>query len=280
MREQWVSIPSGVRVCYTDFGGSGIPVLALHGTFGRGRIFAGLARELAGVARIIAPDQRGHGRTDRRESYTCADFVADAAAVLEQLEPAPVVVLGHSRGGITAYQLAAWHPELVAGLIIEDVGPVMRQPEIADPVLPVRGWPAAAPTEADLGAALQARGIPDASYFLQSAVTTPDGRCRFLFDWEDMMAVQLSGVGDWWADWLGSACPALVVRGEQSSMLPAPLAARMATQRPHTRLVEIAGAGHWVHDDAPRAMAAAVRDFLADPATGLGAGRALRSPGG
>ncbi|MFD4407338.1 alpha/beta fold hydrolase [Nocardia sp. NPDC058499] len=280
MREQRVSVPGGPRVCYTDFGGSGLPVLALHGTFGRGSIFAGLARELAGVARIIAPDQRGHGRTDRRESYTCADFVADAAAVLERLELAPVVVLGHSRGGITAYQLAARHPELVAGLIIEDVGPVMRQPEIAHPVLPVQGWPATAPTEADLAAALQARGIPEAGYFLQSAVTTPDGRCRFLFDWEDMMAVQLSGVGDWWADWLGSACPALVVRGERSSMLPARLATRMAAQRPGARLVDIAGAGHWVHDDAPRAMAAAIRDFLADPATGPGPGRALRSPGG
>lgn len=280
MREQWLSVPSGPRVCYTDFAGSGLPVLALHGTFGRGGIFAGLARELAGVACIIAPDQRGHGRTDRRASYTCADFVADAAAMLEQLELAPVVVLGHSRGGITAYQLAARHPELVAGLIIEDVGPVMRQPEIAHPVLPVHGWPATAPTEADLAAALQARGIPDAGYFLQSAVTTPDGRCRFLFDWEDMMAVQLSGVGDWWADWLGSMCPALVVRGEHSSMLPARLATQMTAQRPGARLVDIAGAGHWVHDDAPRAMAAAIRDFLADPATGLGAGRALRSPGG
>ncbi|NKY36474.1 alpha/beta hydrolase [Nocardia speluncae] len=280
MREQWLPAPSGLRVCYTDFGGSGIPVLALHGTFGRGRIFAGLARELAGVVRIIALDQRGHGRTDRRESYTCDDFVADAAAVVERLRLAPVVVLGHSRGGITAYQLAARHPELVAGLIIEDVGPVMRQPEIADPVLPVRGWPAAAPTEADLAAALQARGIPDASYFLQSAVLAADGRCRFLFDWEDMMAVQLSGVGDWWADWLGSACPALVLRGEHSSMLPARLATRMAAQRPGTRLVDIAGAGHWVHDDAPRAMAAAISDFLADPAMGGGPGRVLRSPGG
>lgn len=279
MREQWVSTPSGVRVCCTDFGGSGIPVLALHGTFGRGRIFAALADELAGTARILAPDQRGHGHTDRRASYTCADFVGDAAAVLEHLQLAPAVVLGHSRGGITAYQLAARHPELVAGLIIEDVGPVMRQPEIDHPVLPVRGWPRTAPTEADLAAALRARGIPDASYFLQSAVTTPEGGCRFLFDWEDMMAVQLSGVGDWWADWLGSTCPALVLRGEHSGMLPASLAKRMVTRRPDTRLVDIAGAGHWIHDDAPDAMAAAIGAFLTDPALGSGPGHALRSSG-
>lgn len=263
MREYTVSLPSGRQLCCTDFGGTGIPVLALHGTFGRGRIFAGLARELTGVARIIAPDQRGHGGTGRRDSYTCADFVADAAAVLEQLGLAPAVVLGHSRGGITAYQLAARHPELVAGLIVEDVGPVMRQPEIAHPVLDVRGWPATAPTEADLAAMLQERGIPDASYFLQSAVTTPDGRHRFLFDWDDMMAVQLSGVGDWWPDWLGSDCPALVLRGEHSAMLPSRLAEQMVTYRPGARAVEIAEAGHWVHDDAPVATAAAIAAFLA-----------------
>ena len=41
-----------------------------------------------------------------------------------------MVVLGHSLGGVTAYQLAAQHPELVRALIIEDVGAVMRRPEV------------------------------------------------------------------------------------------------------------------------------------------------------
>jgi pimeloyl-ACP methyl ester carboxylesterase len=72
--------------------------------------------------------------------------VADAAAVIDRLGTDPVIVLGHSLGGITAYQLAARHPELVRALIIEDIGAVMRQPEVPHPVLDVRGWPRSAAT--------------------------------------------------------------------------------------------------------------------------------------
>ncbi|MEU4430165.1 alpha/beta fold hydrolase [Nocardia rhamnosiphila] len=262
MRVQQSVTVGGIQLSYKDFGGSAPPALALHGSFGRGEIFSAIAHELRGTVRLIAPDQRGHGHSDRADTYTCADFVADAARLLERLDLGPAVVLGHSRGGITAYQLAARYPDLVSALIIEDIGPVVREPEVAHPVLPVRGWPTTARTDADLADALRARGVPDPSYFLQSVVDAPDGGRRFLFDWEDMMAVQTSGVGDWWSDWLGSTCPALVLRGANSPMLPAPLATAMATRRPGTSLVEIAGAGHWIHDDAPRAMAAAVTEFL------------------
>ena len=49
------------------------------------------------------------------------------------------------------------------------------------------------------------RGVPDAGYFMQSAVCD-GGRWRLLFDWDQMMEVQEGGLGDWWADWLGSHC--------------------------------------------------------------------------
>ncbi len=253
-----------IELAYTDFGGAGRTLLALHGSFGRGAIFARLAADLAGHARVIAPDQRGHGYSDRAETYTGADFVADAAALIRRLELEDVVVLGHSRGGITAYQLAARHPELVSALIIEDVGPVMRTPDIERPVLDVHGWPATADTKDELAEAIRALGVPDPDYFTQSAVPTADGRWRLLFDWDDMMAVQNGGLGDWWADWLGSSCPALVLRGRHSTMLPASLAAEMVARRPASRLVEFADAGHWIHDDEPAGFARAVADFLTE----------------
>jgi len=252
---------NGLDICYEDFGGNGTPMLALHGTFGRGAAFVGLAEDIGDRVRLIAPDQRGHGHSSRAERYGCDDFVDDAAVLLRCLGLGPTVVLGHSRGGISAYQLAGRYPELVAGLVIEDVGPVMRHPEVANPVLPVHDWPATAPTKAQLAERICARGVPDASYFMQSAVPGPDGY-RLLFDWADMMAVQHSGVGDWWADWLGSDCPALVLRGSESAMLPAPLAESMVAARSGASLVVVAGAGHWIHDDAPTAMAAAVAAFL------------------
>ncbi len=246
---------------YVDFGGDGPPLLALHGSFGRGTIFTRLANDLDGRARVIAPDQRGHGLSDRTDNYEREGFIEDAAFLLRELGLAPAVVLGHSLGGITAYQLAARHPELVSALIIEDVGPVMRRPEIAHPVLDVRGWPTTAPTRDELARRIEAAGVPDSAYFIHSAVDNGD-HWRLLFDWDDMMAVQEGGVGDWWADWLGSTCPAVVLHGSQSTLLPSDLARTMVARRPHTSLVNFPKAGHWIHDDAPAGLAAAVADFL------------------
>ncbi|GAB2683631.1 alpha/beta fold hydrolase [Nocardia thraciensis] len=260
MREQQVRL-GDAEIPVVDFGGNGQAVVALHGSFGRGGIFVGLARELSERVRIIAPDQRGHGRSGRSESYASNDFVADAAGSIEALGLAPAVVFGHSHGGITAYRLAARRPDLVSALIIEDVGPVMRAPEIERPTLDVRGWPTTAATKDELAEAIRARGVPDPGYFMQSAVPDDDG-WRLLFDWDDMMAVQEGGLGDWWADWLGSTCPALVLRGEHSPLLPAELADEMVARRPRTRLVEFPGAGHWIHDDDPAGVAQAVGDFL------------------
>jgi esterase len=262
VRQSRVLTGAGGRwLSYLDSGGNGPVVLALHGSFGRGAIFTRLAADLRGLARVVAPDQRGHGLSDHRGEYGRDEFVSDAAGFVRRLGLGRVMVLGHSLGGITAYQFAARYPDLVRALIIEDVGPVVRAPEVERPVLDVRGWPRSARTRGELERALLARGVPDAGYFMQSAVFD-GGRWRLLFDWDQMMQVQQGGVGDWWADWLGSRCPALVLRGGRSTLLPAGLAEQMMTRRPHTRLVEFPDAGHWIHDDDPDGFARAITDFL------------------
>ncbi|MGW5849647.1 alpha/beta fold hydrolase [Streptomyces sp. NPDC055254] len=48
----------------------------------------------------------------------------DVAAFLDHLGPAEVALLGHSLGGVNAYQFAARHPERVTALIVEDIGAV------------------------------------------------------------------------------------------------------------------------------------------------------------
>lgn len=89
MRVQQSVTVGGIQLSYTDFGGSAPPALALHGSFGRGEIFSAIAHELRGTVRLIAPDQRGHGHSDRADTYTCAGFVADAAGLLERLDLRP-----------------------------------------------------------------------------------------------------------------------------------------------------------------------------------------------
>ncbi|MCZ4088219.1 alpha/beta hydrolase, partial [Streptomyces sp. H34-S5] len=138
-----VGTADGRRLAYTDFGGDGAPLLALHGHFQDGRTFGRLAREVGPEWRVITLDQRGHGESDRAGDYGREGYVADAAAVLEHLGLGPAVVLGHALGGVTAYQLAARRPDLVRAVVVEDIGAV-----VDDDLSFVRDWPRRARTRA------------------------------------------------------------------------------------------------------------------------------------
>lgn len=242
----------GLRLSYLDHGGRGRPLLALHGHFGEARGFTRLASELAPAWRVFALDQRGHGLSGRPLDFSREGYVADAAAVLRHLGLERCVVLGHSLGGVNAFQLAARHPDLVGALVVEDVGA-----EVEDDLSECLSWPERAPTRTALMEPLGGW----AAHVADSVRRFPDGwglSCRAA----DMVASQRQLNGDHWADWLTGDCPALLVRGARSPVLRAAHARRMVRRRPGTRLVELA-AGHAVHATAPAAFAAAVRTFLA-----------------
>ncbi|WP_098023964.1 alpha/beta fold hydrolase [Streptomyces sp. st115] len=242
---------SGRRLSLLDFGGPGRPLLALHGHFAEGCTFTRLAGELGDAVRVVALDQRGHGRSDRSAGYSRAGYVEDAVAVLEHLGIGGAVVLGHSLGGVNAYQLAARHPGLVDALVVEDVGA-----RVDDDLSFALSWPYRAPTRSAL---LHGLG-PSAPYLLDAVREYPDG-WGLAFDARDMNASQRLLNGDHWDDWLAGACPALLVRGSRSTVLSAEHARSMAARRPRTRLVELP-AGHSVHETVPVEFAGAVRGFL------------------
>ncbi|MFJ7206708.1 alpha/beta fold hydrolase [Streptomyces sp. NPDC098789] len=243
---------AGRALRYTDFGGPGEPLLALHAHFMEGRTFAGLARELAPRWRVIAPDQRGHGDSDRAPEYSREGYVADAAAVLEHLMLGPAVVLGHSLGGVNAYQLAARRPELVRAVVVEDVGAV-----VDDDLSFVLGWPRRADGREELLA-----GLGSAAGFLEDSVREYEDGWGLAFEAQDVVASGEAIRGDHWADWLAVRQPTLLVRGDRSTVLSAGHAREMAARRPGVRLVELP-AGHGVHTEDPKGFTAAVAEFLA-----------------
>lgn len=242
---------SGRRLSFLDFGGPGRPLLALHGHFGEGRTFTRLAGELGDAWRVVALDQRGHGHSDRSADYSRTGYVEDAVAVLDHLGIGGAAVLGHSLGGVNAYQLAARRPGLVDALIVEDIGA-----QVDDDLSFALSWPQRVPTRSAL---LHGLG-PSAPYLVDAVREYPDG-WGLAFDVRDMNASQQLLNGDHWGDWLAGDCPALLVRGSRSTVLSAAHARSMAARRPRTRLVELP-AGHTVHETVPVEFAGAVRGFL------------------
>jgi len=253
------TVIDGRRLAYLDSGGDGPTVLALHGHFSRGRAFAPLAKALSGRYRVVAPDQRAHGRSGKGGDLSPGAYVRDAARLLRELDAGPAAVLGHSMGGIVAYRLAAAFPELGAALVVVDIGTANREPEV-QPVLDVSDWPRRAPSRAALAAAIEERGVPS-WFFMDSAAEFDDG-WGLLFDADDMMASQRALIGDHMAEWASSRCPALLLRGTESFMLSEAEAARMARARPDVEVVPFPGCGHWLYAAAPERFAQVVGDFL------------------
>ncbi|MFJ8951671.1 MULTISPECIES: alpha/beta fold hydrolase [unclassified Streptomyces] len=246
-------------------------VLLLHGLMGRASHWAGTTRWLAERHRAVALDQRGHGQSDKppegpfdREAY-----VLDAEEALVQLGLEPAVLIGHSMGALTAWQLAARRPDLVRGLVICDMRAsalgAASQREWEDWF---KAWPLPFATLADVRKWFGEddpwveRPNPARGEFYAEVMTeTPDG-WRPVFSRRQMLEARSTWVFDaHWEELAAVQCPALVLRGLDGELGRAE-AQEMVRVLPRGVYAEVADAGHLVHYDQPEAWRSAVEPFL------------------
>ena len=113
----------GVRLAVREWPGGGPSILLLHGLASSSHIWDLVAPRLAPRFRVVAYDQRGHGRSGKPSSgYGFDRLIADAAAVIGALGMGRPVVGGHSWGANVALQLAVDRAELVSGDVLVDGG--------------------------------------------------------------------------------------------------------------------------------------------------------------
>src|SRR6187455_2988265 len=103
-------------------------MLALHGIEAHGVRYVGLARYLEGVE-IVAPDLRGHGRSPRNGPFTLEQHVTDLLPLLDELGP-ETTLLGHSYGGLIAWEVARAAPAAIKRLVLVDP-PIQVDPQFA-----------------------------------------------------------------------------------------------------------------------------------------------------
>jgi pimeloyl-ACP methyl ester carboxylesterase len=111
---------NGIRLHYVAVG-SGPVVILLHGWPQTWFAWQGVMPHLAARFRVIAPDLRGTGLSERtRSGYDKRTIAEDVRALIAHTGAAQAHVVGHDMGGKAAYVLAHLHPEIVARLVLVD----------------------------------------------------------------------------------------------------------------------------------------------------------------
>jgi haloacetate dehalogenase len=131
---------NGVRLHYR-VGGSGSPVVLLHGWPQTGHCWRHVAGPLAADHTVIVPDLRGYGASDKPTGgFDKRTMAADVSALVRSLGHERVAVVGHDRGGRVAHRWALDRPEEVTRLAVLDIAPTRATWQRMDAELGAKYW--------------------------------------------------------------------------------------------------------------------------------------------
>lgn len=259
------------------------PIVCVHGAFDHGRMWDGIAPDLAALGyRVVAPDLRGHGDSGRLSSgHVWAATALDLGLLARSLGP-PVGLVGHSFGGGQALFVAGVWPELVRWVVnLDGLGPPPAAFEERDLVEAAKGG---------LDAAERVLFAPPRVYASRADMAERRRRVNVRLPecWVDHLvahgSTDVEGGVTWKADPMFSVglpddfdlgyleaqhemvrCPVLVLTGGEhdtwSDMTPEEVAERLSGLRDARHHV-IEGAGHYVHIESPDVVLAEVTTFL------------------
>lgn len=244
----------------THRGGRGRPLVLVHGLMGRGTTWSRQLPWLTRIGAVYTYDAPWHRGRDVDDPYPISTerFVADLGEAVGALG-VPVTLIGHSMGGLHSWCLAAERPDLVTALVVEDMAPDF----VGRTTGPWEPWLHALPVEFHSSERVFAEFGPVAGqYFLEAFDRTETGwRLHgHTARWIEIAAEW--GTRDYWAQWQAVRAPTLLIEAGNSVTPPGQMR-RMAENDCVTDILNVPGAGHLVHDDAPELYRKAVEAFLA-----------------
>ncbi len=276
--ERTFTCRDGLRLYYRDYPGptrSGVAALCLHGLTRNSKDFEDLAPKLARSRRVLALDVRGRGRSERDPQparYLPPIYAQDVLELLAAAGETRVAVIGTSMGGLLALLLAVARPDALAGVVLNDIGPVVDPKGIAR----IAGYAGKSGDVASWNAAADAVKALNAPFFVDFGPSDwlrfarrayredADGLLRPDYDPAIAEATRSGGAvpADLWGLYAAlAAIPTLAIRGELSDILSEETLAEMARRKPDLDVLRVAKRGHAPTLDEPECVAA-IEKFL------------------
>jgi esterase len=264
--DRWF-IDGDLKLHYLDWGNPGAaPMVLLHGLTADCHRWDFFAQNMRHDYHIVALDQRGHGDSSWMGSYRREDYVADLARFVDNLRLNDILLIGHSLGGINSIAYTVEHPGKVTRLVLVDIGPLLSAEAEEQRRKRVEATPEAYSSEEE-AASIIGQLYPNYSEdYTRNSVKYSlkrDESGGLIYKCDPILHTFEVGSLDWmWGYLEKNACPTLVLRGDQSLVLPLEIARKMVEVLPSGTMIEIEHAGHNIMGDNPEAFESAVRQFL------------------
>jgi len=239
-----------------------MPLLIVPGLFGSARNWNVVAKRLSARRPVIAVDMRNHGDSFHRDTNSYEDMAGDLADVIAA-HGGRADVLGHSMGGKAAMVLALRRPALLRKLVVADIAPVAYGHDQGDKIAALKAVDLSRVERRRDAEAQLVAAIPDASlraFLLQSLALGGEGpRWKLNLDVLAAEMPKILSFPDIDGQFSGAT---LFLRGANSSYVQPGYEGEIRALFPDARIETLAGAGHWLHAEQPRAFEAAVNGFL------------------
>lgn len=265
-----------VELAIAETGVGGRPLLLLHGFTGAKEDFTHWFDELAAMGwHAVAPDQRGHGASDKPDhdaAYSFELFAADLLALLDELGWSSAVVLGHSMGGMVVQTAALHAPERFDALVLMSTShrALRTDPDLVEAACTIAATDGMAALR-DVFDAIGEASPVDSDIDRRLKAERPEYKAfgdRKLLESSPAMYMQMvraiTGITpgvDRLDDLRRLQVPVLVLVGEHDKAMVAP-SRRMAEAIPGAEIAVVADAAHSPQFEAPEACWAALHAFL------------------